>query len=325
MKNFVLLISKTPEDRTFVERAAQIAGIPVRVVESVESAGKVFLAGEIPQAVFLDLPEERNYREFDRLVNAQSRQFQETLLSDRLHFLISRNIDECPYLVAGPYAGNILKRSGALEHEGVHYGRILQCTLSQKGPELLGPEFKNRGGVTQEFVLGRTTEKQSAIEKVRDLFLEHGFLGRVAEVIATAADELLMNAMFDAPVDDAGRQIYSKVDRSTDFELLGRHAVKMVVGFDGAYGAVSVTDSFGSLERAKLLKHVLKLYKDDTYHLGTEVAGAGIGLASVFQLGGSLFFFSEQGKKTEVIAFFKRAESFREYRGHFRFLTMQFR
>jgi hypothetical protein len=100
--------------------------------------------------------------------------------------------------------------------------------------------------------------------------------------------------------------------------------VEIQVGFDGKYAGVTAVDHFGSLDKSKLLSHMSKIYTEEEYKVKTSVAGAGIGLATVFRTGGSFFFCSESRTRTEVTVFFKRTDNFREFRDQFRFLSTQF-
>ena len=93
---------------------------------------------------------------------------------------------------------------------------------------------------------------------------------------------------------------------------------------NGIYEAGAASDLYGSLDKNRLLSHISKIYKEEEYRVRTAVAGAGIGLATVFRTGGSFFFVSEQGVRTEVTVFFKRTDNFREFKDQFRFISTQF-
>ena len=146
----------------------------------------------------------------------------------------------------------------------------------------------------------------------------------MAAVIANAVDELLMNAMFDAPVDDLGKPLYSNTARSSVFKLEGKGAVELHVGFDGDHLGITAVDFYGSLDKTKLLSHISKNYTQQEYKVKSNVAGAGIGLSTVFRSGGSFFFVSESRVRTEVTVIFRRADSYREFRDQFRFISTQF-
>jgi hypothetical protein len=205
---------------------------------------------------------------------------------------------------------------------GQHYGRIVRATLSGRAFGL--PKLLKDGAKTQIVKLQITSQKQDAVEAIKNYLLAVKFQSRMATTIANSVDEILMNAMFDAPTDDVGRPLYSLTARTTVIKLEGKSAVEMHVGFDGEYVAISAVDLYGSLDKAKLLSHISKIYTEEEYKVRTSVAGAGIGLATVFRTGGSFFFSSESRTKTEVTVFFRRTENFREFRDQFRFLSTQF-
>ena len=52
-------------------------------------------------------------------------------------------------------------------------------------------------------------QKQEAAEAVRQYLIQAKIPGRIANSVANAVDELLMNAIFDAPTDAFGKTIYS--------------------------------------------------------------------------------------------------------------------
>jgi hypothetical protein len=52
--------------------------------------------------------------------------------------------------------------------------------------------------------------------------------------------------------------------------------------------------------------------------------GAGIGLATIYRSGGSFFLVSEMRERTEVTLFFRRTDSYREFKEQFRFFSTQF-
>jgi hypothetical protein len=62
------------------------------------------------------------------------------------------------------------------------------------------------------------------------------------------AHELLMNAMYDAPVDAQGRPKYA-ADRKADIRLTDSERPSVRVATDGSRLVLQVRDPFGRLER----------------------------------------------------------------------------
>ena len=96
-----------------------------------------------------------------------------------------------------------------------------------------------------------------------------------------------------------------RVQRS--IELKGKPQSKCKSASTATTSAITAVDQFGSLDKVKLLSHISKIYTDEEYKVKTSVAGAGIGLATVFRSGGSFFFVSESRVRTEVTVFFQKA------------------
>ncbi|OFZ53631.1 MAG: hypothetical protein A2428_15130 [Bdellovibrionales bacterium RIFOXYC1_FULL_54_43] len=316
-----LLISTLPEDRAFAASAAESAGLTL-ITATTAKEGATIVAEKEPRVIFLDASSEAQYKEFETAIQETVGLFSDKINANAIHFLTSSNIEKVQYLIESPLFGHFIMRN---YHDpvatGLYYGKILKATLSERafGLNTLLPNAK-----VQIVKLQKTTQKQDAVEAVKNFFIAAKFQSRMATVIANAVDELLMNAMFDAPVDEAGRPLFNSMVRSTSMALIGRQSIEMHVGYDGHYAAITAVDLFGSLDKVKLLTHITKIYTEEEYKIRTSVAGAGIGLATVFRSGGSFFFVSESGVRTEVTVFFKRTDNFREFKDQFRFLSTQF-
>ena len=318
----LLLISSRPEDATFAEGVAEIAGVELLKAAN-PTEGVEVIEAQSPKVIFADVSSLEEYQAFETAVADKLGLFSEKLDSNFIHFLTSEPLDKTPYLIGSPLFGHfVFKNFGDPREDGRHYGRLIAATL---GKRAFGLETLLRSGAKIQTVkLQSSAQKQGAVEAIRNYLLAAKFQPRMAGVIANAVDEILINAIFDAPVDEAGRSIYAAVSRATVLKLEGKHAVEVQIGFDGKYAAVTAVDFFGSLDKSKLLAHISKIYVEEEYKVKQSVAGAGIGLATVFRSGGSFFFASETSLKTEVTVLFKRTESFKEFRDQFRFISTQF-
>jgi hypothetical protein len=319
----ILLISALAEDQAFGAAVAASAGIAIKIEPDPVIAAQALSETTDEIVIMADVSTEEHYK---RLENA----IQDTvgLLSDRInanaiHFMSSEPLEKVQYLVQSPLFGHFIIRNYIdPKQAGEHYGRIVRANASGRAfglSTLLKP-----GAKTQVVKLQVTSQKQDAVEAIKNYLLAVKFQSRMATTIANSVDEILMNAMFDAPTDELGRPLYSLTARTTVIKLEAKAAVEMHVGFDGEYVAITAVDLFGSLDKVKLLAHISKIYTEEEYKVKTSVAGAGIGLATVFRAGGSFFFVSESRTRTEVTVFFRRTDNFREFRDQFRFLSTQF-
>jgi len=318
----LLLISTRPEDQTFATEVASAAGLSLKSVADPREGARLIASEEI-QVILADTSTEAQYQALEVAIQESVGIFSDKINANAIHFLSNDDLEKVQYLVQSPLFGHFVLRNYIDPTQaGQHYGRIVRATLSERAfglPNLLKPGTK-----IQVVKLAASTQKQDAVEAVKAYLIAAKFQSRMATVIANAVDELLMNAIFDAPVDDLGKPVLISTSRATAINLDGRSAVEMHVGFDGQYAAISAVDLFGSLDKVKLLSHISKIYTEEEYKVKTSVAGAGIGLATVFRSGGSFFFVSESRVRTEVTVFFKRTDNFREFKDQFRFISTQF-
>lgn len=318
----LLLISTRPDDKAFAAAAAMTAGLSLKFAPDARSGANI-IAEEGPAVIFCDVSSQAQYQELEKAIQDAVGLFSDRINPNTIFFLSSDPLEKVQYLIQSPLFGHfVIRNYGNPQESGAHFGRLVRSTLEERAfgiKRLLKDNAK-----TQVLKLKVTTQKQSAVDAVRNYLLAAKFQGRTAALISNAVDELLMNSMFDAPTDELGRPLYNSTARTASIKLEERHAVEMHVGYDGQYIAISAVDYFGSLDKNKLLAHISKVYSEEEYKVRTSVANAGLGLATVFRSGGSFFFVSEARVRTEVTVFFKRTASFREFKDQFKFLSTQF-
>lgn len=143
------------------------------------------------------------------------------------------------------------------------------------------------------------TEARERLQLVNDLG-EHlrarGQSGRVAAMAMLVTDELLSNAVHNAPIDGGGARYRADLPRDAPLALDERHQVTLRWGCDGRYLAIEVGDRFGSLERDTVLRALT--------HTGAKETGggAGMGIALAYRSCDHLVFNLAPGHRTEVIA-----------------------
>jgi hypothetical protein len=155
----------------------------------------------------------------------------------------------------------------------------------------------------------RTEEVGDAREKARCIAHVVGFAGEVGAPrqlhgpIEQCLDEMLMNALYDAPVDARGRHVFEGV--AAKDRLAQRTDQRAVVqyGCDGRRLAISVRDAFGSLERRTVLRHLHKgLHAEQK--VDRKVGGAGLGLYLMATSAEAVYFHVLPGAATEALCVF---------------------
>jgi hypothetical protein len=126
-------------------------------------------------------------------------------------------------------------------------------------------------------LVGDYQEKSVCIAQMSEFAELMGVRRKYREAIEQCVDEMLMNALYDAPVDDQGRQIFAEIPTKTRISLRMEQKVVVQYGCDGKSFSVSVRDSFGTLERPTVLKYLYKCLHSEQ-QIDRKTGGAGLGL-----------------------------------------------
>lgn len=126
----------------------------------------------------------------------------------------------------------------------------------------------------------------------------------IAQAVVMTADELLMNAIFNAPRREDGAPKYAHRNRQEKFELEERERVSVSYACDGRYIALSVSDNFGSLSREVIFRYLRDSIEGRAATMESKHGGAGLGIHMLSQAVTQLVFNVQPGVRTEVIALF---------------------
>jgi hypothetical protein len=156
-----------------------------------------------------------------------------------------------------------------------------------------------------------TSDREAAAAKIHEFVGALGVPRRVAEMFGELADELLMNAMYDAPVDAAGRPKYA-ADRKAHIELAAHERPALRIATDGTRLVLQVRDPFGRLERRHVFDGLVRgLASGEQDRSG---GGAGLGMMVCHNASTAMFFDVVPHRHTEVTALFELDINLREFR-----------
>jgi hypothetical protein len=155
----------------------------------------------------------------------------------------------------------------------------------------------------QELIVKGSNDRETLNTTVMN-FAEENRLGQyMAKIVFGITEELLMNAVYDAPV-AGGRHHYGDLPRTTSVVLHPTEYSTLTYACDGSVFAISVTDPFGALKRETLFQYLKKVLRrtDSANLIDTKKGGAGLGLFKILYSSHSLICNVEAGKRTEVMA-----------------------
>ncbi len=173
------------------------------------------------------------------------------------------------------------------------------------------------GAEVRSVVLEDTRDREAAVTALAADVIAAGLPDRAGSLASVIADELLTNALYAAPVDDAGERFRAREARDRGRALAGRDAVTVRWGTDARYLAIEVRDRWGTLDHAAVAPRLASSAKKTS-------DGDGMGLPLVYACCTQLVIGTAPSALTEVIALLDvryrptelaRAASFHAFRG----------
>jgi hypothetical protein len=146
-------------------------------------------------------------------------------------------------------------------------------------------------------------EASRCVALISELAEQRGLPRGCREPIAQCVDEMLINALYDAPVDAQGRPLFQGVSPRARIALRSEHSAAVQYACDGQRFAVSVRDVFGTLERQTVLRYLHKGAHAEP-PIDRKVEGAGLGLYLMVHAATAVFFHVLPGIATEVLCLF---------------------
>lgn len=168
------------------------------------------------------------------------------------------------------------------------------------------------GAHIAEVALTRSDDKAPALDRVADMMGALGIGGRILRRVQDIADEMIMNAIYDAPVDAAGRPKYAHLSRQTPVALEAGEQSTLSFGSDGRTFGLAVRDPFGALRPPVLKAYIAKGLRRGEDQIDRKEGGAGLGLYLQFDFLGSMIVNLAPGRVTEFMGLLDIRGSFRE-------------
>lgn len=208
-----------------------------------------------------------------------------------------------PVLSRLPILPNIVSRSE--EDRTFTMKNIVTTVTKLISQDLFGLEKYLAWGVeVREHSVTGSKGRPDLVQAMDQYFDSLGVRRSNRERMGTVAEELLMNAIYDAPVDGNGKSLFNHLQRTVDLQLAPEQFGRFRYATDGLLTAVSVEDPFGALAGNTILKYLQSCYGGQAGTFNREKGGAGRGLHQIVENSNLVVFNLQPGRRTEVIALF---------------------
>jgi hypothetical protein len=148
---------------------------------------------------------------------------------------------------------------------------------------------------------GRTRTIETVLEFAEQVKLRR----QVRTAIGAVCEELLMNALYDAPVDADGNPIFADVDPHDRRDTRSPRPVSIRYAATDTMFAIAVRDRFGRLAKNTILAYIEKCISSPN-QIDRKTYGAGLGLYLVANAAASYVVNVAYGIATEVVCTFDR-------------------
>jgi anti-sigma regulatory factor (Ser/Thr protein kinase) len=149
--------------------------------------------------------------------------------------------------------------------------------------------------------LTNARDRDSALAEISAYLKRNRASRHLIRCIENAADELITNAMYNAPVTDDGAARYASTNRRIKIDLAPHEHVSVCFGVGHGTFGLSVNDNFGRLELSHLRNSIERCSTQDD-PIEQKDGGAGLGLFLVARTARQFVVNVDPGNRTEVIA-----------------------
>jgi len=195
------------------------------------------------------------------------------------------------------------------EHQAPDEAELLITTVKLASGDIFGVEkYLPWGAKVHERMVKDYGDKSSALNEISAHAKKMGARSAVLTRLEQVVDELLMNAMYDAPAARKGHTTSEQMDEVRD----GRaEDVTLRFGCDGRYLVVSATDRYGELRKNDIFQHLARA-REERAPKEDRRNGAGLGLYIVLSSVNRFIANIDPGRQTEVVCVFDLMQSGRD-------------
>jgi hypothetical protein len=145
-----------------------------------------------------------------------------------------------------------------------------------------------------------------AIDTVLDFAESARIRRQIRSAIGSVCEELLMNALYDAPVDELGNQMFAEIDPHDRTRSRSPKPVSIRYAASEDQFAIAVRDRFGRLAKNTIISYIDKCLASPS-QIDRKAYGAGLGLYVVANAAASYVVNVAYGIATEVVCTFDRS------------------
>ena len=287
----ILFVDEDKKNQKLGNRVLSSTGAAVFTPDSYDQALDLIITQEF-DVVFADFNSKKILEATVRLApNTKT----VLLTSDNMEVVVD-------YLKDQPFIGNLLAKNSDSDHYLVNVRDLLITTNKLFTNDLFGIEKYLHWGVSPiEYYIRQADERDEYLQSIIDYCYSLGCRKSQINIVTRLCDELLLNALMDAPFDSMKNH---NLEKRGNIKLPPNLGSKFSYASDGRYIVISVEDSFGGLKREHIIKYLRKCFArketDSIIDIKPE-GGAGLGIYLIWNSVNQFIVNLDPGIRTECI------------------------
>ncbi|MFA5624160.1 MAG: hypothetical protein WC966_03745 [Bradymonadales bacterium] len=313
----ILLLISDVKEQTLLSKALSATGCNIQIASSLQEAELTIMNGSIDLLVadydqHPTVLEANGYTAFDNFLSRFSQKPASHWVNGKTKVLLlaeRRAKAELSNLFQLSFISNLLAKSHDFDLDEliVTVGKIVRN-------DIFGPEKYLCYGVAPIcYEVSSSFQKPFLLQALSDYALAIGINKRIVNAVAGVADELITNAIYNAPIYPNGVRPYARRSRSIPVELTPEESCFFSFACDGRQLIISVRDRFGSLTADKVRSYLSRCFSMGEDQIENKQGGAGMGFYFIIESLNKLIINISPGRGTEFIGIINIAGSYRDY------------
>lgn len=172
------------------------------------------------------------------------------------------------------------------------------------------PSPTSEDGQDNELILKfQTTSDRPIVLSALEVFIKKNEkLVGIYDLCIQAADELISNALFHAPVNFKGEHIHQHLQRTTKVQVPENKASRLFIRFSDYRVVIGCEDQYGSLNKRFILDHLAGILAPELVKPRSALSpSAGIGMRFMIENSANFYMYCDRGKRSLVACGFLTA------------------
>lgn len=146
----------------------------------------------------------------------------------------------------------------------------------------------------------KSQEKKTLLDWLEQFLKRKKQTSAIRDLCLQVADEMITNALFNAPIRPSGKRVFKDMARNSDIELPTNKAASLFACFADQRVVLGCEDSFGSLEKSTLMEHLMAMFKESRAQVSYTGGGAGLGFRYLLENAANFYVLVNPGVSTVV-------------------------